>query len=206
VEQKLVVETDHNSGLSRGLGAPPRDFQLDELRNALPPGLDIGIPPKSSQLTSEFSNTPKSVESQSPRLDEPLVHSSSFSSASSPLGIVEGAHILRVRSIATSQQSIVSEHSTPDGSKSLGSSSDHAAVVSDRMLLSVWLPQLFEGFPKEQIDAFVEKLRDNGGFVTVKDLRDAQSNSQLTLELLQDVAGLKLGHFNRLINGLGALN
>lgn len=174
-------------GSDQSLSASSAFPGLEDLRSVLPPpGLDIGFS-KSSQFSSEYSNTPKSEDS--PRLDE-------FKSSAS----VDEEGNIRLRSIAISQQSAGSD----DGKLSVISSIDHMA--SDRILLSVWLPQVFEGFPKEQIDSFVNKMRDNGGFVTVKDLRDAQSNSQLTLELLQEVAEFKLGHFNRLKNGLASFN
>lgn len=176
--------------VTKGLSSP---FQLDELRHVLPPpGLNFGIA-KSSRLSSEYSNTPKSDDT--PRLDDLIA-------SSLPVDEEGGSNavILRVRSIASSQHTFGSE-STPEERKSLGSLYDN--YTSDQVLLSTWLPQLFEGFPRDQIESFIEKLRDNGGFVTVHDLKTAQVNSQLTLELLQEVAEFKLGHYNRLINGLG---
>jgi hypothetical protein len=68
--------------------------------------------------------------------------------------------------------------------------------------LSVWLPNLFAGFDGPLVSTFLESLRDECGFMTVQDLLQAQSNSQLTFEFMKSACGMKLGHFNRLIKGL----
>jgi hypothetical protein len=45
---------------------------------------------------------------------------------------------------------------------------------------------------------------DDGGFVTLQDLLDAQSKGELTRETLADIAGFKVGHCNRLEKALAA--
>ena len=69
-------------------------------------------------------------------------------------------------------------------------------------MIKAWLPLAFEGFDAELIESFISKLRDDGGFVTVQDLLDARGSFELTRESLGDIAGFKLGHFNRLERAL----
>lgn len=52
------------------------------------------------------------------------------------------------------------------------------------------------------IDSFVNRLRDDGGFVTVQDLLDAQLRGELSRQNLADIAGFKIGHCNRLDRAL----
>ena len=72
----------------------------------------------------------------------------------------------------------------------------------DKWMIKVWLPLVFEGFEYDLIDSFVNRLRDDGGFVTVQDLLDAQSRGELTRQSLADMAGFKVGHCNRLDRAL----
>jgi hypothetical protein len=71
-------------------------------------------------------------------------------------------------------------------------------------MIKTWLPIAFNGFDYAVIDVFVAKLRDDGGFVTLQDLLDAQSKGELTRETLADIAGFKVGHCNRLEKALAA--
>jgi hypothetical protein len=75
----------------------------------------------------------------------------------------------------------------------------------DTIILETWLPELFAGFDITLVMHFVDRLRKDGGFVTAQDLLDALYRKQLTQEFMRDVAGFKLGHYNRLLNGLTAL-
>jgi hypothetical protein len=68
-------------------------------------------------------------------------------------------------------------------------------------LISNWLPQVFYGYEEQQVVAFVKSLQMEGGFVTVQDLVDAQTNNQLTSDFLSAL-NFKIGHCNRLFSGL----
>ena len=72
----------------------------------------------------------------------------------------------------------------------------------DKWMIKVWLPLVFEGFEYDLIDSFVNRLRDDGGFVTVQDLLDAQARGELARQSLADIAGFKVGHCNRLDRAL----
>mmetsp|Transcript_32125 Transcript_32125/g.30618 ORF Transcript_32125/g.30618 Transcript_32125/m.30618 type:complete len:787 (-) Transcript_32125:234-2594(-) len=78
------------------------------------------------------------------------------------------------------------------------------SIPLDKWMIKTWLPIVFNGFDYSVIDVFIDKLRDNGGFVTLQDLLDAQSKGELTRETLGDIAGLKVGHCNRLEKALAA--
>ena len=75
-------------------------------------------------------------------------------------------------------------------------------IPPDKWMIKVWLPIAFEGFDTKLIDLFIVKLRDDGGFVTLQDLIDARTTQELTREALAEIAGFKLGHFNRLEKAL----
>ena len=75
-------------------------------------------------------------------------------------------------------------------------------VPANKRMIKAWLPLAFEGFDAKLIDSFICKLRDDGGFVTVQDLLDARSSFELTREILGEIAGFKLGHYNRLERAL----
>ena len=75
-------------------------------------------------------------------------------------------------------------------------------IPAYKWMIKAWLPLAFEGFDAELIDSFISKLRDDGGFVTVQDLLDARGSFELTRESLGDIAGFKLGHYNRLERAL----
>ena len=72
----------------------------------------------------------------------------------------------------------------------------------DKWMIKVWLPLVFEGFEYDLIDSFVNRLRDDGGFVTVQDLLDAQARGELSRQSLADIAAFKVGHCNRLDRSL----
>jgi hypothetical protein len=71
------------------------------------------------------------------------------------------------------------------------------SIPLDKWTIKAWLPIAFDGFDKTLINTFISKLRDDGGFVTVQDLLDYQSKGELTREALADIAGFKVGHWNR---------
>ena len=75
-------------------------------------------------------------------------------------------------------------------------------IPPHKWMIKAWLPIAFEGFDLDVIEYFVVKLRDDGGFVTLQDLLDARSSNELTREALAEIAGFKLGHFNRLEKAL----
>ena len=75
-------------------------------------------------------------------------------------------------------------------------------VPANKRMIKAWLPLAFEGFDAKLIDSFICKLRDDGGFVTVQDLLDARASFELTRGILADIAGFKLGHYNRLERAL----
>jgi hypothetical protein len=79
-----------------------------------------------------------------------------------------------------------------------------ASVPLDKWMIKAWLPIAFDGFDNALISTFVSKLRDDGGFVTLQDLLDAQSRGELTREALADIAGFKVGHCNRFEKALAA--
>lgn len=72
--------------------------------------------------------------------------------------------------------------------------------------LTAWMPQLFQGFDAALVQSFITLMCDEGGFVTIQDLADAQARSQLTFEFMKSTCGMKLGHYNRLIKGLSEAN
>ena len=77
-------------------------------------------------------------------------------------------------------------------------------IPPHKWMIKAWLPIAFEGFDIDVIDYFICKLRDDGGFVTLQDLLDARASNELTREVLADIAGFKLGHYNRLEKALAA--
>ena len=77
-------------------------------------------------------------------------------------------------------------------------------IPPHKWMIKAWLPMAFEGFDRNVIDYFIRKLRDDGGFVTLQDLLDARASNELTREVLADIAGFKLGHYNRLERALAA--
>ena len=77
-------------------------------------------------------------------------------------------------------------------------------IPANKWMIKAWLPLAFEGFDAELIESFISKLRDDGGFVTVQDLLDARGSFELTRESLGDIAGFKLGHYNRLERALSS--
>lgn len=79
-------------------------------------------------------------------------------------------------------------------------------IPPHKWMIKAWLPIAFEGFDLDVIEYFVVKLRDDGGFVTLQDLLDARSSNELTREALADIAGFKLGHFNRLEKALSIVD
>lgn len=68
-------------------------------------------------------------------------------------------------------------------------------------LITSWLPQIFYGYEEQQVASFIKSLQIEGGFVTVQDLIDAQTNNQLTFDFLSKL-NFKIGHCNRLYSGL----
>lgn len=78
------------------------------------------------------------------------------------------------------------------------------SIPFDKWMIKAWLPIAFNGFDYDLIDIFVAKLRDDGGFVTLQDLLDAQSKGELTREMLSEIAGFKVGHCNRFEKALAA--
>ena len=81
-------------------------------------------------------------------------------------------------------------------------SDNQSNIPANKWMIKAWLPLAFEGFDAELIESFISKLRDDGGFVTVQDLLDARGSFELTRESLGDIAGFKLGHYNRLERAL----
>ena len=79
-------------------------------------------------------------------------------------------------------------------------------IPPHKWMIKAWLPIAFEGFDLDVIEYFVVKLRDDGGFVTLQDLLDARSSNELTREALAEIAGFKLGHFNRLEKALSIVD
>jgi hypothetical protein len=77
-------------------------------------------------------------------------------------------------------------------------------IPPHKWMIKSWLPMAFDGFDRNVIDYFIRKLRDDGGFVTLQDLLDARASNELTREVLADIAGFKLGHYNRLERALAA--
>jgi hypothetical protein len=77
-------------------------------------------------------------------------------------------------------------------------------IPPHKWMIKAWLPMAFDGFDRNVIDYFIRKLRDDGGFVTLQDLLDARASNELTREVLADIAGFKLGHYNRLERALAA--
>jgi hypothetical protein len=107
--------------------------------------------------------------------------------------------------INTSRDATDAEGSaTPEGYSNGSSLSELTEETSH--VLSLWLPEVFAGFDNAVVQGFVEKLRDEAGFISAKDLLEAQMKGQLTHELLYNVAGFKLGHYNRLLTGLASLS
>lgn len=66
--------------------------------------------------------------------------------------------------------------------------------------LQQWMPEVFKGFPTPVVETLMGKLEDEG-FVSVYDLVTAKEKNQLSFDFLKDL-GFKLGHYNRLIEGL----
>eukprot|EP00596_Hydrurales_sp_CCMP1899_P009800 CAMPEP_0119035564 /NCGR_PEP_ID=MMETSP1177-20130426/2648_1 /TAXON_ID=2985 /ORGANISM="Ochromonas sp, Strain CCMP1899" /LENGTH=1104 /DNA_ID=CAMNT_0006994003 /DNA_START=168 /DNA_END=3482 /DNA_ORIENTATION=- len=75
-------------------------------------------------------------------------------------------------------------------------------IPPDQCFIQNWLPMVFSGYDGDMVDTFIMHLRDDGGFITVQDLIDAQTINGLTRELLANIAGFKAGHFNRLEKAL----
>ena len=76
------------------------------------------------------------------------------------------------------------------------------SIPLDKWMIKAWLPIVFSGYDYDVIDSFVAQLRDNGGFVSVQDLLDAIDRGELTREELSNIAGFKVGHYNRLDKAL----
>ena len=68
--------------------------------------------------------------------------------------------------------------------------------------LSEWLNEIFTGHDLDLINTFSSKFQQDLGFMTISDLIDAYHLKQLNFEFLKENIGLKLGHYNRLINGI----
>lgn len=81
-----------------------------------------------------------------------------------------------------------------------------STISLGKKMIKGWLHQAFKGFDYELIESFVSRLRDDGGFVTVQDLVDAQKANELTREALSDIVGFKLGHFNRFNKALAMVD
>lgn len=75
-------------------------------------------------------------------------------------------------------------------------------IPPHKWMIKAWLPMAFEGFDRNVIDYFIRKLRDDGGFVTLQDLLDARASNELTRDVLSEIAGFKLRHYNRLERAL----
>jgi hypothetical protein len=71
--------------------------------------------------------------------------------------------------------------------------------------LKVWLPTVLSGFDSVLVGSIVIKMRDDFGFLSTEDLSNAKAEGQLTFEVLKDIDGFKIGHYNRLVKGLTAL-
>lgn len=71
--------------------------------------------------------------------------------------------------------------------------------------LKRWLPTVLNGFDSALVLTFIDQMRDEYGFLTTEDLYNAQIENQLTLDVLKDINGFKIGHFNRIVKGLAAL-
>jgi hypothetical protein len=82
--------------------------------------------------------------------------------------------------------------------------SSSTSIPLEKWTIKAWLPIAFDGFDETLISIFVSKLRDDGGFVAVQDLLDYQSKGELTREALADIAGFKVGHWNRFEKALAA--
>lgn len=72
--------------------------------------------------------------------------------------------------------------------------------------VDVWMRSVFAGFDFTLINGFCDKFRREAGFATVADLLEAHARGQLTLEFVGQLAGFKLGHFNRLHKALENLS
>ena len=77
--------------------------------------------------------------------------------------------------------------------------------ASANVELKLWLPKVLQGFDSNLIVTFVDQMRDDYGFLTTEDLCNAQIGEQLTLDVLRDISGFKIGHFNRIVKGLASL-
>ena len=71
--------------------------------------------------------------------------------------------------------------------------------------LKSWIPAVLNGFDPALVLTFVDQMRDDYGFLTTEDLTIAQLGNQLTLDVLKDIAGFRIGHFNRIVKGLASL-
>jgi hypothetical protein len=124
----------------------------------------------------------------------PGTKTSGCSDISEPNGLADGAD----GAAAATQVARASNKGEEDDG--FGVSFTHPSL--DRWMIKAWLPLVFDGFEYDLIDSFVNRLRDDGGFVTVQDLLDAQSRGELTRQNLADIAGFKIGHCNRLDRAL----
>lgn len=77
--------------------------------------------------------------------------------------------------------------------------------VQSPMKLRDWLPSLFIDYNILIVQGFVNSLESQFGFNTTYDLIYSYKLGQLSFELLQNIPGFKLGHFNRIMNGLNEL-
>ena len=84
-------------------------------------------------------------------------------------------------------------------------SASTAAAASTHVDLKTWIPAVLNGFDPSLVLTFVDQMRDDYGFLTTEDLMTAQLGNQLTLDALKDIAGFRVGHFNRIVKGLASL-